>query len=180
MKSHEGRVTCHRLLLLVLVLAGLLSPVGACTCRQERRQGPEPLLSPSRAPTPKVSRSGRLQRLQDVTRRTPLVHEMEQMQRVAEELRRRAAAGYPMKAPAIMMARIVKKIPAKRFPSTFQAFLDDLGDRLQKLQNSEDLRRDFNGMLDSCTACHRVYSRNNLVQLKRLRIKPAVGKRSMK
>ena len=70
----------------------------------------------------------------------------------------------------MMMLKTVGKIPTRTYPGSFATFLDDTGDRARILKDSKNHREDFNALVDSCLACHRVFHLRALPQLKRLKV----------
>jgi len=110
-------------------------------------------------------------------RRTPLRasirREMKKVMKGAREMHRRAKGNISVKGPAKMIAKSLEKIPARKFPPNFESFMDDLNDRLEIISRSKDIRHDFNGLIGSCLACHRVYNQKPLPHIMKLRL-PAV------
>lgn len=152
-------------LLTLLVLVALLSGCKgkATTPVRKVRVSPEV----SFAPEPKIKRVAR-------ARRASLKKYMEEKLEVAEEMQRRATGDISMKGPAMRMLGVVSRVPAKGYPASFQTFLGALRDRLKILQDSTKPRRDFNLLVESCLACHRIYYLKALPVIHRLKV-PAKG-----
>lgn len=103
-------------------------------------------------------------------RRAALREPMEEIQKVAEEMSRRAQGRVSMTAPAVLLLKKLNQLAAKSYPASFRTFLDDAKDRAKILKDSQNLREDFNSLIDSCQACHRVYSLRSLPPVKKLRV----------
>ena len=153
----------------LFLVVPVLVQVWGCTCKGDKpttksKVSPTPL--PEVPVPPPTAGPGGGQTIRRATMREP----MEQITKVTAEMGRRAQGKVSMKAPAILLLKLLNQLPAKSSPSTFRTFLDDAKDRAKILQDSENLREDFNSLIDSCQACHRVFSLRSIPPVKRLRV----------
>ena len=147
----------------------LLLPLWGCNCQGDKpttktRISP-PLPEVPITPPTALPSGGRS------IRRAALREPMEEITKVAEEMSRRAQGRVSMTAPAMLLLKLLHKLPAKSFPASFRTYLDNVKDRAKILKDSENLREDFNSLIDSCQACHRVYSLRSIPPVKKLRVK---------
>ncbi len=158
-----------RKLLTAVVLLSLLDLGCSCegdkpTTRSKVPISPKPPLPSVPLPPPSAVTGGRS--IQRATLREP----MEEIHKVAEEMSRRAQGRVSMTAPAVLLLKKLDKLPARAYPATFRTFLDGVKDRAKILKDSKNLREDFNSLVDSCLACHKVYSLRSIPPVQRLRV----------
>ena len=153
-------------LLLFPLATGLLW--WGCTCK-----GQEPTVKAKVSPTPlpkvpvvppSARPTGRS------IRRATLREPMEEIQKVTEEMSRRAQGKVSMAAPSVLLLKLLNKLPARSSPASFRTYLDAVKDRAKILKDSKNLREDFNSLIDACQACHRVYSLRSIPPVKKLRV----------
>lgn len=156
----------NKLILSSMVL--LVLPLGGCSsCKKDQPAETKVLTSP--LPSVPIAAASK-QAVSRSIRRATLTEPMEEILKVAEEMQRRAMGRVAMKAPALLMKNKIDALPAKNFPATFRTFLDHVRDRLKILQSSQNLRRDFNSLVDACQGCHRVYALRAIPPTKKLRV----------
>lgn len=147
-------------------LAVLCTAGAACTCNESR--------------TARVERSGAPQDTPGAAKkappprsaRTPMKTEMRRMMKLAVEMRRRAAAGVVVRAPARMIAAEAGKLPVNSYPGDFHGLNEDLKRALKRLDNTKNHRADYNAMVKACVACHRHYDTDTVKQLQGLLLAP--------
>ena len=145
----------------------LLLPLWGCNCQGDKTTTSSiisPPLPEVPLPPPTTLSSGRS------IRRATLQEPMEKITRLTEEMSRRAQGRVSMLAPAMLLLKLLHKLPAKSSPANFRTYLDNVKDRAKILKDSENLREDFNSLIDSCQACHRVYSLRSIPAVKKLRV----------
>lgn len=148
---------------------------GGCSSGEEPTKATAPRMSPTSVrnkprprPTLKVKRT---------PLRASIRREMKKVMKGAREMHRRAKGNISVVGPAKMIAKSLVKVPARKFPPNFESFMDDLNDRLEIISGSKDIRHDFNGLISSCLACHRVYNQKPLPHIMKLRL-PATSPNS--
>jgi len=87
-------------------------------------------------------------------RRAVLKEPMEEIAKVAKEMSRRAQGRVSMQAPAMLLLKLLNKLPAESYPATFQTDLKKVKHRAKILKDSNNLCDDFNSLIDSCHTCH--------------------------
>lgn len=133
---------------------------GGCDDKKNRKKIEKPILSP----IPKFRPMKTQQRISQKK-------EMKEMAKVTDEMRRRAMGGIGMDGPVRKMLVQIKKLPQDHYPATYRSFVDDLKDRLGVLRKTTRYKRDYNALIESCLACHRIYAPQVVISIENLEIK---------
>lgn len=149
----------------------LAAPLVGCKGKDREKPVP-PTTSPVAAPPPPRATKDRPLRS---PQRVSVKRDMKKIQRVTDELRRRAQGQVSMRGPSKLMLNLAKALPAKSYPASFQAFLDTMVDQLKALPETKDHFKDYNALIDTCVACHRFFAPRTLhaMRLLRLSARPA-------
>ena len=141
------------------ILAVSLLSVGGCKEKEVEKPKEKPLLSP----VPKFTPMKTKQRISQKK-------EMREMAWVTDEMRRRAMGGIGMGGPVRKMLVQVDKLPENNYPATYGSFLDDLKGRLNRLGETTKYKSDYNKLIESCLACHRIYAPQVVISIEKLAI----------
>lgn len=159
MLSSSGRSLLLALGPTALLLSCLALP--ACECgKPDEKAKPEPLMSPK--PTRRPLRA---------KQRVSQKNDMREIAKVVEEMKRRARGKISMDAPARRILALMAKLPVDSYPATYMSFLDDIKDRLETLRKSTRYQKDYNGMVEACLACHKIFAPQVMIPLEKLKLK---------
>ncbi len=145
--------------ILLVLLAFSFSALGACKEEKVEKPKQKPVLSPKPRQRPMRAKQ-----------RVSQKKDMKEIAKVVEEMRRRAEGKISMDAPARRVQALLDKLPVKHYPATYHSFLDDLKDRLKILQKSTRYKKDYNGMIEACLACHKIYAPQVVFPMEKLKL----------
>jgi len=96
--------------------------------------------------------------------------EMKEMAKVTDEMRRRAMGSLGMGGPVRKMLAQAEKLPVNNYPDSYKSFLDDMKARLNTLGEATKYKSNYNELIETCLACHRVYAPQMVISIEKLAI----------